>query len=67
MTRVSLHSSVGEVVGNVERSPCACSSSSSEEFSAEEEVEEGAAMPFSPRVRPFMSSSSELSGCTVTS
>lgn len=58
MQRVSLQSS-SVLEGKVARS-----SVSEEE---EEEEEEEAAMPFSPRVRPRMSSSSELSGCTVTS
>ena len=68
MRRISviLCSSVEGEGGKVERSPCCCSSSESEAWEEEEEAETGA-IPFSPLVRPPMSSSSELSGCTVTS
>lgn len=72
---VILHSSEGGEEGKVEREPCGISESESEStlegtFEVEEEAEEvddERAMPFSPRVRPRINSSSELSGCTVTS
>lgn len=68
---VILCSSVEEGEGKVERSPwgCCCSESESEGAveEAEEVDEEARAIPFSPLVRPRMSSSSELSGCTITS